>query len=107
MPFMPRLRLPRRRPTALSLRTHDHDWFVFTPEPDHPLVVAEFGDAVSLATDITDLLPARRSRPFPIIVNPALCRPGGPAPMSVPGPPVSRQLLSVTHSERATAARAT
>ncbi len=59
MPFMPRLRLPRRRPTALSLRTHDHDWFVFTPEPDHPLVVAEFGDAVSLATDITDLLPAR------------------------------------------------
>lgn len=59
MPFMPRLRLPRRRPTALSLRSHDHEWFVYTPDPDQPLVVAEFGDAVALATDIPELFPAR------------------------------------------------
>ncbi len=59
MSFAPRLRLPRRRQPLLSLHSCDHEWFVYVPDPDAPLSVAGFGDAVSLALDIADLLPAR------------------------------------------------
>ncbi len=59
MSLLPRLRLPRRRPPALAVSSFDQDWFVYTPDPDRPLVVAEFGDAVSLAIDIPEVLPLR------------------------------------------------
>jgi len=55
MSFSPRLRLPRRRQPALRFESLDHDWFVFTPDADHPLVVHDFADAVNLALDLTDL----------------------------------------------------
>jgi hypothetical protein len=59
MSLRPRLRLPRRRSNALTLESLDHEWYIYTPDPDIPLVVAEFGDAVSLAMDLPDALPIR------------------------------------------------
>ena len=59
MPLAPRLRLPRRRQPMLSLHSCDHEWFVYVPDPESPLWLTEFGDAVSLALDIGDLLPVR------------------------------------------------
>jgi hypothetical protein len=55
MSFSPRLRLPRRRQPTLRFESLEHDWFVFTPDPEHPLVVRDFADAVTLALDLTDL----------------------------------------------------
>ena len=55
MPFAPRLRLPRRRRTHLRLSLGDHQWGLFVPDPDEPLVVTGFSDAVSLAVDLADL----------------------------------------------------
>lgn len=53
MPFA-RFRLPRRRP-SLRLQSPDHEWFMFHPDPDQPLVVAGFGEAASLAAIVMDL----------------------------------------------------
>jgi hypothetical protein len=51
----PRLRLPRRRPPALHLEWCEHEWFIVTPDPDQPMVVAGFGDAALLAMDLPAL----------------------------------------------------
>ena len=59
MSFAPRLRLPRRRQPMLTLHSCDHEWFIYVPDPEAPLSLVAFGDAVSLALDIADLLPAR------------------------------------------------
>lgn len=55
MPFAPRLRLPRRRRTNLRLSIGEHEWALFVPQAEEPLVVEGFGDAVSLAVDLADL----------------------------------------------------
>jgi hypothetical protein len=55
MPFSPRLRLPRRRQPTLHFESAEQDWFVFTPDPEHPLVVRDFADAATLALDVADL----------------------------------------------------
>jgi hypothetical protein len=55
MPLPPRLRLPRRRPPALRLSSSDHEWYIVAPDPDQPMIVAGFGDAALLATEITSL----------------------------------------------------
>lgn len=57
MPFMPRLRLPRRRQPLLSYRSDVLEWYLFTPHPDEPLHILEFGDAVSLAMDLPEVMP--------------------------------------------------
>ena len=49
-----RFRLPRRRP-SLRLQSPDHEWFMFHPDPDQPLVVSGFGEAASLAAIVMDL----------------------------------------------------
>ena len=54
MSFKPRLRLPRRR-QSLQLESGDHPWSIFHPGPDDSIVVAEFSDAVMLATEVFDL----------------------------------------------------
>ncbi len=59
MSFAPRLRLPRRRQPMLTLHSCEHEWYIYVPDPESPLSVTAFGDAVSLALDIGDLLPAR------------------------------------------------
>ena len=59
MSFAPRLRLPRRRQPMLTLHSCEHEWYIYVPDPEAPLSVTAFGDAVSLALDIGDLLPAR------------------------------------------------
>jgi hypothetical protein len=54
MAFKPRLRLPRRQ-TVLDVE-YDHQSFsVWCPRPDTSVVVADFGDAASLAATISDL----------------------------------------------------
>lgn len=55
MSFKPRLRLPRRRQQSLRLESGDHPWSIFHPNPDDPIVVAEFSDAVMLATEVLDM----------------------------------------------------
>ena len=55
MPFSPRLRLPRRRQPTLRFASLEHEWFVFAPDPDHPLVVRDFADAANLALDVADM----------------------------------------------------
>lgn len=55
MPSLPRLRLPRRRPPALRLLSSEHEWFLFAPDPETPMVVAGFGDAALLATELVSL----------------------------------------------------
>ncbi|MFZ9629547.1 MAG: hypothetical protein ACO3C1_09390 [Ilumatobacteraceae bacterium] len=53
-----RFRLPRRRP-RLHIDSNDHEWSIFLPDPDDPLVVAGMGEASILATEVVDL-PVRR-----------------------------------------------
>ena len=55
MSFKPRLRLPRRRQQSLQMESGDHPWSIFHPGPDDSIVVAEFSDAVMLATEVFDL----------------------------------------------------
>ncbi len=55
MSFTPRLRLPRRRQPTLRLVSYEHEWSVYTPDPDHPLVVSDFADAAMLALEVVDL----------------------------------------------------
>ena len=52
-----RLRLPRpsRRRPPLPLQWHEQPWSIYHPDPDHPIVVAGFGEAATLAADLTDL----------------------------------------------------
>lgn len=62
MPFTPRLRLPRRRQPTLcfeSIEHECHEWYVYTPDPDQPLVVHDFADAAMLALEVGDL-PAKQ-----------------------------------------------
>jgi hypothetical protein len=55
MPFFPRLRLPGRGHAALRLQSGDYHWGICYPDPDEPVIVAGFGEAAMLATDILDL----------------------------------------------------
>ena len=54
-PFNPRFRVPGRKHAALRLQSGDHHWGICYPGPDEPIVVAGFGEAAMLATDILDL----------------------------------------------------
>ena len=55
MSFKPHLRLPRRRQQSLKLESGDHPWSILHPGPDDSIVIAEFADAVMLATEVFDL----------------------------------------------------
>ena len=55
MPFIPRFRVPGRGHPALRLQSGDYHWGICYPDPDEPIVVAGFGEAAMLATDILDL----------------------------------------------------
>ena len=55
MPFHPHQRLSRRRRQALALQSGDHCWSVYHPDPDQPIVIAEFADAAMLAAEIGQL----------------------------------------------------
>jgi len=54
-PFKPRFRAPGRGQPALPLQSGDYHWGICYPDPDAPVVVAGFGEAAMLATDILDL----------------------------------------------------
>lgn len=54
-PFKPRFRAPGRGQPALPLQSGDYHWGICYPDPDEPIVVAGFGEAAMLATDILDL----------------------------------------------------
>ncbi|MGB8860931.1 MAG: hypothetical protein WCC60_16850 [Ilumatobacteraceae bacterium] len=58
MPFIPRLRVPRRGHPSLRLDSGDHQWSICHPDPDEPIIIAGFGEAAMLATEVLDL-PAR------------------------------------------------
>ncbi len=53
MPFT-RFSLPRRRPT-LHLTWCEHEWSIYLPHPDEPIVLAGFGEAAMLATAAAEL----------------------------------------------------
>ncbi|MDO8364004.1 MAG: hypothetical protein Q7V88_13995 [Actinomycetota bacterium] len=55
MPFKPRLRLPRRRQPSLRLQSDDHQWSIFHPDPDEPMIVDGFGEAAQLAAAVADM----------------------------------------------------
>jgi len=55
MPFIPRFRVPGRGHPALRLQSGDYHWGICYPDPDEPIVIAGFGEAAMLATDILDL----------------------------------------------------
>ncbi|HQZ34234.1 MAG TPA: hypothetical protein PK020_07400 [Ilumatobacteraceae bacterium] len=55
MPFIPRFRVPGRGHPALHLQSDDHHWGICYPDPDEPIIVAGFGEAAMLATDVLDL----------------------------------------------------
>ena len=55
MPYHPRPRVSRRRRHPLPLQSGDHDWSIYHPDPDDPIVVAEFGDAAMLAAEMFHL----------------------------------------------------
>lgn len=55
MPFHPHPRLSRRRCQALALQSGEYCWSVYHPDPDQPIVIAEFGDAAMLAAEIGQL----------------------------------------------------
>jgi len=55
MPFIPRFRVPGRGHPALRLQSGDYHWGICYPDPDEPVVIAGFGEAAMLATDILDL----------------------------------------------------
>ena len=50
MPFVTRVRVPRRAQPALRLQSGDHQWSICYPDPDDPIVIAGFGEAAMLAT---------------------------------------------------------
>jgi hypothetical protein len=54
MTFKPRLRLPRRQPTV-HLQCADQEFSVWCPQPDLVPSVAEFGDAVALAIEVSSM----------------------------------------------------
>ena len=54
-PFKPRFRAPGRGQPALPLQSGDYHWGICYPDPDEPIVVAGFGEAAMLATDILGL----------------------------------------------------
>ena len=54
MPFVPRLRWPRRRP-SLRLQSDDREWTICHPHPDDAIVLSCFGDAAMLALDVLDM----------------------------------------------------
>lgn len=58
MPSIPRFRVSRRQHLSLRLQSGDYRWHIFHPDPDEPIVLAGFGEAAMLATDVLDL-PAR------------------------------------------------
>jgi hypothetical protein len=55
MSFKARLRLPRRRQSALQIESDNRMWSILHPAPDDPLVIAGFGEAAILALDACDL----------------------------------------------------
>ena len=55
MPFAPRHRLSRRRQQALRLQSDEHCWSIYHPDPEQPLVLADFADAAALAFDAVDM----------------------------------------------------
>ena len=55
MPFVTRVRVPRRAQPALRLQSGDHQWTICYPDPDDPIVIAGFGEAAMLATAVLDL----------------------------------------------------
>lgn len=55
MPYHSRPRVSRRRRHPLPLQSGDHDWSIYHPDPDDPVVVAEFGDAAMLASEMFQL----------------------------------------------------
>ncbi len=55
MPFIPRFRVPGHRHPALHLQSGDYHWGMCYPDPDEPIVIAGFGEAAMLATDVLDL----------------------------------------------------
>ena len=55
MPFVTRVRVPRRAQPALRLQSGDHQWSICYPDPDDPIVIAGFGEAAMLATAVLDL----------------------------------------------------
>lgn len=55
MPFHSRPRVSRRRRQALPLQSGEHCWSIFHPDPDEPIVIAEFGDAAMFAAEIGQL----------------------------------------------------
>ena len=55
MPFTPRFRVPGRGHPALRQQSGDYHWGICYPDPDEPIVIAGFGEAATLATDILDL----------------------------------------------------
>lgn len=57
MPFT-RIRLPRRWPT-LRLQWCEHEWSIYHPHPDEPIVLAGFGEAAMLAAEVV-VLPVHR-----------------------------------------------
>jgi hypothetical protein len=57
--FRSRFRLPRGRQSSLRMQSQERVWHIFHPHPDHPIVIAEFGDAAMLAIDVVDT-PAER-----------------------------------------------
>jgi len=59
MSFRSRFRLPRGRQSALRVQSSDRMWHIVHPHPEHPIVIAEFGDAAMLAIDLVDT-PAER-----------------------------------------------
>ena len=55
MPFIPRFRVPGRRHPVLRLQSGDQHWYIWHPNADEPIVIAGFGEAAMLATDVLDL----------------------------------------------------
>ncbi len=55
MPYHSRPRVSRRRRHPLPLQSGEHDWSIYHPDPDEPIVIAEFGDAAMLAAEVFDL----------------------------------------------------
>ncbi|MFM8267445.1 MAG: hypothetical protein ACKOA2_05445 [Ilumatobacteraceae bacterium] len=51
---LPPFRVPRRRP-RLRLDSAGHEWSIFLPDPDDPLIVSGFGEAALLAAAVVDL----------------------------------------------------
>lgn len=55
MSFKARLRMPRRRQSALFFESGEHSWSILHPCPDEPIIISGFGEAAMLALDAVDL----------------------------------------------------